>query len=90
MTSGSFFNHLDRGGHAPGDRAKLVSYNGGLIDENIVVGQDGIDKMVDGWLASPGHCINLVNPGYRELGTAYTTDPKSDMGVYWTTMFGSP
>ncbi|MCR1761165.1 hypothetical protein NAG17_22890, partial [Pseudomonas aeruginosa] len=28
--------------------------------------------------------------GYRELGAAYATDPKSDAGIYWTAMFGSP
>ena len=57
---------------------------------NIAAGQDGVDKVVDGWLASPGHCANLMNPGYRELGAAYATDPKSDAGIYWTAMFGSP
>ncbi|MCT4956219.1 CAP domain-containing protein, partial [Pseudomonas aeruginosa] len=73
-----------------GDRAELAGYSGGLIGENIAAGQDGVDKVVDGWLASPGHCANLMNPGYRELGAAYATDPKSDAGIYWTAMFGSP
>lgn len=74
----------------PGDRAELAGYSGGLVGENIAAGQDGVDKVVDGWLASPGHCANLMNPGYRELGAAYATDPKSDAGIYWTAMFGSP
>ncbi len=73
----------------PGDRAELAGYSGGLVGENIAAGQDGVDKVVDGWLASPGHCANLMNPGYRELGAAYATDPKSDAGIYWTAMFGS-
>ncbi|KSS31886.1 hypothetical protein APB58_16970 [Pseudomonas aeruginosa] len=90
MANGNFFDHLDRDGRTPGDRAELAGYSGGLIGENIAAGQDGVDKVVDGWLASPGHCANLMNPGYRELGAAYATDPKSDAGIYWTAMFGSP
>lgn len=46
-------------------------------------------KVIDGWLASPGHCANLMNPQYKELGAAYATDPKSDAGIYWTAMFGA-
>lgn len=74
----------------PATAPSLAGYSGGLIGENIAAGQDGVDKVVDGWLASPGHCANLMNPGYRELGAAYATDPKSDAGIYWTAMFGSP
>ncbi len=37
----------------------------------------------------PGHCANLMNPGFRELGAAYAMDPKSDAGIYWTAMFGT-
>ena len=90
MANGNYFDHRDRDGRTPGDRAELAGYSGGLVGENIAAGQDGVDKVVDGWLASPGHCANLMNPGYRELGAAYATDPKSDAGIYWTAMFGSP
>ncbi|HDP3814772.1 TPA: CAP domain-containing protein, partial [Pseudomonas aeruginosa] len=60
MANGNFFDHLDRDGRTPGDRAELAGYSGGLIGENIAAGQDGVDKVVDGWLASPGHCANLM------------------------------
>lgn len=90
MANGNFFDHLDRDGRTPGDRAELAGYSGGLIGENIAAGQDRVDKVVDGWLASSGHCANLMNPGYRELGAAYATDPKSDAGIYWTALFGAP
>ncbi|NAS64013.1 hypothetical protein CVE36_25460, partial [Pseudomonas syringae pv. actinidiae] len=51
--------------------------------------QDTARKVVDGWLVSPGHCANLMSPGFRELGAAYAMDPKSDAGIYWTAMFGT-
>ncbi|WP_426236735.1 CAP domain-containing protein [Pseudomonas sp. TWP3-2] len=89
MANNNFFDHKDRDGRTPGDRAELAGYSGQLVGENIAAGQDTVRKVVDGWLASPGHCANLMNPQYRELGAAYATDPKSDAGIYWTAMFGA-
>lgn len=90
MANQNFFDHIDREGRTPGDRAELAGYSGQRIAENIAAGLDSPRKVVDGWLASPGHCINLMNPQLRELGAAYATDPKSDAGIYWTALFGTP
>ena len=90
MANGNFFDHRDRDGRTPGDRAELAGYSGGQIGENIAAAQDSARKVVDGWLASPGHCANLMNPQFRELGAAYAADPKSDAGIYWTALFGAP
>jgi uncharacterized protein YkwD len=89
MANNNFFDHMDRDGHTPGDRAELAGYVGQQIGENIAAGQDNGRKVVDGWLASPGHCANLMNPQFRDLGAAYAVDPKSDAGIYWTAMFGT-
>ncbi|MHC8343721.1 CAP domain-containing protein [Pseudomonas sp. RT6P73] len=89
MANNNFFDHKDRDGRTPGDRAELAGYNFQEIGENIAAGQDTPRKVVDGWLASSGHCANLMNPKFRELGAAYATDPKSDAGIYWTAMFGT-
>jgi uncharacterized protein YkwD len=89
MANNNFFDHMDRDGRMPGDRAELAGYSGQQIGENIAAGQGNVRKVVDGWLASPGHCANLMNPGFHELGAAYAVDPKSDAGIYWTAMFGA-
>ncbi|ROM94633.1 CAP domain-containing protein [Pseudomonas brassicacearum] len=90
MANQNFFDHKGRDGRTPGDRAELAGYAGQQIGENIAAGQDTVRKVIDGWLASPGHCANLMNPQFRELGAAYAVDPKSDAGIYWTAMFGTP
>ncbi|TVT79570.1 CAP domain-containing protein [Pseudomonas sp. H3(2019)] len=90
MANQNFFDHKDRDGRTPGDRAELAGYAGQQIGENIAAGQDTVRKVIDGWLSSPGHCANLMNPQFRELGAAYAVDPKSDAGIYWTAMFGTP
>jgi uncharacterized protein YkwD len=89
MANNNYFDHKDRDGRTPGDRAELAGYNFQQIGENIAAGQDTPHKVVEGWLSSPGHCANLMNPQFRELGAAYATDPKSDAGIYWTAMFGA-
>lgn len=88
MANGNYFDHKDRDDHTPGDRAELAGYMGSEIGENIAAGQDTGRKVVDGWLSSPGHCANVMNPQFRELGAAYAVDPKSDAGIYWTAMLG--
>jgi len=88
MANGNFFDHLDHDGRTPCDRAELAGYIGQQIGENIAAGMDTPRKVVDGWLASPGHCANLMNPQFREMGAAYAMDPKSDAGIYWTGLFG--
>ncbi|MGE8066284.1 CAP domain-containing protein [Pseudomonas sp. NPDC089569] len=89
MANNNYFDHKDRDGRTPGDRAELAGYDFQQIGENIAAGQDSVRKVIDGWLASPGHCANLMNPQFKELGAAYATDPKSDAGIYWTVMFGA-
>ncbi|EIK97250.1 Allergen V5/Tpx-1-like protein [Pseudomonas sp. M47T1] len=89
MANHNYFDHLDHDGHTPGDRAELAGYNAQALGENIAAGQDAVRKVVVGWLASPGHCANLMNPQFHDLGAAYATDPKSDAGIYWTGMFGA-
>jgi uncharacterized protein YkwD len=89
MANNNYFDHKDRDGRTPGDRAELAGYNFQQIGENISAGQDTAHKVVEGWLASPGHCANLMNPQFRDVGAAYATDPKSDAGIYWTVMFGA-
>lgn len=90
MANGNYFDHKDRDGHTPGDRAELAGYTGTAIGENIAAGLDSPQRVIEGWLASPGHCANLMNPQFRELGAAYAIDPKSDAGIYWTALFGAP
>ncbi|WP_313025228.1 CAP domain-containing protein [Pseudomonas lopnurensis] len=90
MANGNFFSHLGDDGRTPGDRAELAGYAGGQVGENIAAALPTPRKVVDGWLASPGHCANLMNPRFSELGAAYAVDPQSDAGIYWTALFGAP
>ncbi|PKQ39216.1 hypothetical protein CXP40_22120 [Pseudomonas sp. YY-1] len=88
MANGNFFAHQGRDGLTPGDRAELAGYSGTQVGENIAAALDTTAKVVEGWLASSGHCANIMNPEFSELGAAYANDPQSDAGIYWTALFG--
>nr|WP_239690066.1 CAP domain-containing protein [Pseudomonas sp. NFPP33] len=88
MANGNFFAHQGRDGLTPGDRAELAGYSGTKVGENIAAALDTTAKVVEGWLASSGHCANIMNPEFSELGAAYANDPQSDAGIYWTALFG--
>lgn len=90
MANGNFFSHLGSDGRTPGDRAELAGYDGTRTGENIAAALDTPRKVLDGWLASPGHCANLMSPQFSELGAAYAVDPQSDAGIYWAVLFGAP
>jgi len=90
MAYGNYFAHQDPDGDMPADRARAAGYRGRQIGENIAAGQGSPNKAMAGWLASPGHCANLMNPMFTQVGAAYAQDARSDEGVYWTMLFGAP
>lgn len=90
MARGNYFAHQDPDGRSVADRAKSAGFRGRKIGENIAAGQGSPNKAMQDWLASPGHCANLMNPIFTQVGAAYATDSRSDAGVYWTMVFGAP
>lgn len=89
MAYGNYFAHRDPDGELPADRARAAGFRGRQIGENIAAGQGSPSKAMAGWLASPGHCANLMNPMFTQVGAAYAADSRSDEGVYWTMLFGA-
>ncbi|MBH3408635.1 CAP domain-containing protein [Pseudomonas glycinae] len=90
MAYGNYFAHRDPDGDGPADRARAAGYRGRQIGENIAAGQSSPGKAMAGWLASPGHCANLMNPMFTQVGAGFASEARSDEGVYWTMLFGAP
>ena len=81
MNRRSFFSHTSSNGNSLGDRFNAVGYKWMLIGENIAMGQRDEYEVVNSWLKSPGHCMNLMNADFKEMGAARE-------GKYWTQDFG--
>lgn len=90
MAARNYFSHRGRDGSQAGVRAQREGYRWYGIGENIATGQATAKQAVSSWLASPGHCANIMSPVYREMGAAYAANPRSDGGIYWTQVFGKP
>jgi len=92
MSSRDFFDHINPDGETFIDRIVMAGYGSyTIIGENIAGGGDLMDPKlaVDGWLASDGHCANIMNPLYTEFG-AGAHEGEGALTFYWTQEFGRP
>lgn len=90
MAAHSRFSHQGRDGSLAGTRATAAGYAWQLVGENIAAGQGSARQVVAGWLASPSHCYNIMNPDFSQMGAAYASNPQSEAAIYWTQVFGTP
>jgi uncharacterized protein YkwD len=90
MAQSNYFSHVGPQGDTPYDRAKAAGYRGRQVGENMAAGQGSPTAAMAGWLASPGHCANLMNPLFTQVGAGYQALAASQNGIYWTMVFGAP
>ncbi|TWI65386.1 Cysteine-rich secretory protein family protein [Pseudoduganella lurida] len=83
-----YFSHQAKDGSVVGDRAIQAGYRWRAIGENIASGQESARAAVDGWLDSPGHCENIMNAAFTEMGIGYAVNPERGR-VYWTQVLAS-
>jgi uncharacterized protein YkwD len=89
MSTNKFFDHRGSDGSKPAERATRAGYTWSAIAENIAEGAVNADVVVQGWLDSPGHCVNIMGAQYREMGLAYFTDFAHKGDIYWAQTFGT-
>ncbi|MEM8513461.1 uncharacterized protein YkwD [Massilia sp. MP_M2] len=91
MATRRYFNHRATDGSGAAERATRAGYRWRRVGENIAFGQPSPQKAVDGWLDSPGHCANIMNKDFTEMGAAYGVTAERQAGIiYWTQVFGTP
>lgn len=82
MQQKNYFSHTAPDGSNAGMRIEKTGYNWLTYGENIGMGYKNEKEVVEAWLQSPGHCKNLMNKSYKEMGVAR-------VGAYWTQEFGA-
>lgn len=90
MANRNYFDHRGKDGSHVGGRATREGYVWRRVGENIAAGQGSPEQVVSGWLSSPHHCGNVMNPDFAEMGAAFAMNPASDNTIYWTQVFGTP
>lgn len=86
MSDRNYFSHTSKDGRSMADRITTAGYyfkgyKNFTVGENIAQGQESIAEVMDGWLKSEGHCHNLMNPSFKEVGVA-------EINKYWVQDFG--
>jgi uncharacterized protein YkwD len=89
MLAHDFFDHRGSDGSTPATRVAATGYRYGLVGENIAEGTETVTEAVQGWLASPGHCENIMDPGFRDTGAAFAVNPRGPPRIYWVQDFGA-
>ena len=89
MASHDYFSHADPSGASVRQRVASAGYRWRYVGENIAAGLGSPEQVVAGWLASPGHCANLMSPNFADMGAAYAVEPASKLDIYWTQTFGA-
>ncbi|HEU4776603.1 MAG TPA: CAP domain-containing protein [Telluria sp.] len=84
-------SHQGSDGSTAGKRATRAGYVWTTVGENIMLGVGTAEEAVAGWVNSPGHCVNLMNPAFTEMGAAYAIDNERRGGnIYWTQVLAAP
>jgi uncharacterized protein YkwD len=71
------------------ERIKSNNYNLTTGAENIAAGYSSTEEVIKGWIKSDGHCANLMNPNYEDVGMALYKKDGTDYKYYWTQNFGA-
>lgn len=89
MARRSFFDHRGADGSEPKDRVIRAGYQPRLTGENIAFGPESAEEVVSGWLASPGHCANIMDARFQHIGVGLATG-RGRGRIYWVQDFGAP
>lgn len=91
MVAGNFFSHTGSKGDELRQRADAANYRWRTLAENIAGGRETVGGAMAQWLASPGHCANIMKPDLVHVGVACVPGgPHSTYTHYWTMALGAP
>ena len=93
MATQDFVAHQSLDGSQPWDRMTAAGYKWSRSAENIAAGQKTPEEVVQSWINSPGHRVNLLDPNLKEIGVGYyflaTDTGTTNYNSYWAQEFGT-
>ena len=85
MVTNNFFSHTGSNGSTLSSRVNATGYAWSSLGENIAAGYPGLEAVLTGWMASDGHCANLMNPNFNQIGLVCVAGTSSTTyNNYWT------
>lgn len=71
MQANRIMSHTGDSGSTVGSRLTGTGYHWSAVGENVATGQGTPAAVVAAWLASPGHCANIMNAGFVDVGFGF-------------------
>jgi len=91
MAAQNYFAHDSKDGRTFSQRISATGYAWSTAGENIAAGYSSVDAVMDGWIQSAGHCANLMNANFSEIGVACVPGTSSTTySNYWTMDLARP
>lgn len=90
MAVNNYFSHSGLDGRSAAQRIAAEGYAWSRVGENIAAGQPSASVVMGGWLASPGHCANIMRAEYQDMGVSCVQQSGSTYGRYWTMTLARP
>lgn len=85
MVANNFFSHTGSNGSTLSSRVDATGYTWSSLGENIAAGYPTVDAVMTGWMASDGHCANLMNANFNQVGLVCVPGTAADTyNTYWT------
>ena len=83
MNKHGFLEHTGSDNSTTEDRLDAVEYIWRFFGENIAQDYTTEESVMEAWLNSEGHCKNIMNKNFTEMGVATKK-------AYWTQVFAQP
>jgi uncharacterized protein YkwD len=90
MAVKNYFSHTSLDGRSFSQRITNAGYDWRAVGENIAAGQTSVEQVMTAWVNSPGHCANLMNKNFTEVGVACVKNDASSYRYYWTMDLAQP
>jgi uncharacterized protein YkwD len=88
MARRNYFDHRSPEGRTVRERVSATHYKAKLVGENLAGGDRDLRSALQGWIDSPAHCENLMDPRFNEVAVSCVGRPGSEWGTYWTMLLG--
>jgi len=89
MIQHQYFSHTSPGGVPPWFWFSKAGYSYKYAGENLAVGFFESEEVYSAWLNSPTHKANIINPNYKEIGTAIMSGFGNNKAIVVVQEFGS-
>lgn len=89
MAVNDFFSHSGSDNSDGASRIQNQGYNWRAWGENLASGAVSTTQAVDRLIASPEHCVNIMNSQFTEMGGACAQNADSTYGTYHVQVFGN-